>query len=143
MAIPQDSVVFEIPSGTAFASISRELADRGYIEHPDWFRWYARLSGSAGAVHAGEYLIDAGTTPRALLQMFVDGDVQLYSFTIVEGWTFRDLVTALGEDGTLDVSIEYEDWPAILESFGAEVEHPEGMFLPTGDLSLPERNDRH
>ena len=130
MAIPQDSVVFEIPSGSAFATISRNLAELGYIEHPDWYRWYARVSGRAGAVHAGEYLIESGTTPRQLLKMFVDGDVQLYSFTIVEGWTFRDLVTALRADDTLEVSIEYEDWPAILESLGAEVEHPEGLFLP-------------
>lgn len=130
MLIPQDSVVFEIPSGTPFASISRELGEQGYIEHPDWFRWYARLTGRAGSVHAGEYLIPSGTTPRQLLQMFVDGDVQLYSFTIVEGWTFRDLVTALREDGTLKAGIEYEDWPAILESLGAEARHPEGLFLP-------------
>lgn len=130
MAIPAEQVVFEIPAGSAFASISRNLAARGYIEHPDWFRWYARVTGQAGTVHAGEYLIEAGTTPRQLLQMFVAGEVQLYSFTIVEGWTFRDLVAALAGNDKLDVSLVHEDWPAILESFGAEVEHPEGLFLP-------------
>ncbi len=130
MAIPDDSVVFEVPAGSAFVSISRDLAARGYIEHPDWFRWYARLTGQAGAVHAGEYLVEAGTTPRLLMKMLVGGEVQLYSFTIVEGWTFRDLVAALIDNDNLDVSIVYEDWPATLESFGAEVEHPEGMFLP-------------
>ncbi len=130
MAIPDDSVVFEIPAGSAFASISRDLAAHSYIEHPDWFRWYARLTGQAGSVHAGEYLIEAGTTPRQLLRMFVGGEVQLYSFTIVEGWTFRDLIASLNANDTLQVSVVYEDWPAILESLGAEVEHPEGMFLP-------------
>jgi UPF0755 protein len=130
MAIPDDSVVFEIPAGSAFGSISRDLADRGYIEHPAWFRWYARLTGKAAAVHAGEYQIHAGTTPRQLLRIFVDGEVQLYSFTIIEGWTFRELVAALIEDDTIDVGIDYEDWPAVLESFGAEVDHPEGLFLP-------------
>lgn len=130
MAIPDDSVVFEVPAGSAFVSISRDLAARGYIEHPDWFRWYARLTGQAGAVHAGEYLVEAGTTPRLLMKMLVGGEVQLYSFTIVEGWTYRDLIAALIDNDNLDVSIVYEDWPAILESFGAEVEHPEGMFLP-------------
>ncbi len=130
MAIAEDSVVFEVPAGSAFGSISRDLAERGYIGHPAWFRWYARLTRKAGAVHAGEYLIDAGTTPRQLLQMFVDGEVQLYSFSIIEGWTFRELVAALAENDTVEASIDYEDWPAILESLGAEVDHPEGMFLP-------------
>jgi len=130
MDIPEDSVVFEVPAGSAFASVSRELAGNGYIAHPDWFRWYARLTGQASAIHAGEYLINAGTTPRELLQMFVSGEVQLYSFTIVEGWTFRELVAALIADESVEVSIVYEDWPAILESFVAEAGHPEGLFLP-------------
>ena len=130
MSIPGDSVVFEIPAGTAFAAISRNLAERGYIRHPDWFRWYARLSGQAGSVRAGEYRIDAGTTPRQLLQIFVAGDVQLYSFTIIEGWTFRELVAALAANDTVEGGLDFEDWPAVLESFGAGEGHPEGLFLP-------------
>ena len=130
MSIPGDSVVFEIPAGTAFAAVSRNLAERGYIGHPDWFRWYARLTGQAGSVHAGEYRIDAGTTPRQLLQIFVAGDVQLYSFTIIEGWTFRELVAALAANDAVEGGLDFEDWPAVLESFGAGEGHPEGLFLP-------------
>ncbi len=130
MSIPGDSVVFEIPAGTAFAAISRNLAERGYVGHPDWFRWYARLSGRAGSVRAGEYRIDVGTTPRQLLQIFVAGDVQLYSFTIIEGWTFRELVAALAANDTVEGDLDFEDWPAVLESFGAGEGHPEGLFLP-------------
>ncbi len=130
MDIPEDSVVFEIPAGSAFATVSRDLAERGFIDHPDWYRWYARLLDKAGGVHAGEYLIEVGTTPAQLLEMFIAGDVQLYSFTIVEGWTFRELIAALTANETVEVSIVYEDWPAVLESFSADVEHPEGLFLP-------------
>ena len=130
MSIPGDSVVFEIPAGTAFAAVSRNLAERGYIGHPDWFRWYARLTGQAGSVRAGEYRIDAGTTPRQLLQIFVAGDVQLYSFTIIEGWTFRELVAALAANDAVEGGLDFEDWPAVLESFGAGEGHPEGLFLP-------------
>ncbi len=130
MAIPQDAVVFEVPSGSAFATISRNLAELGYIEHPDWYRWYARVSGSAGAVHAGEYLIESGTTPRQLLKMFVDGDVQLYSFTIVEGWNHRDLLAALHRNEAIEASMTDEDWPVLLTELGSTVMHPEGLFLP-------------
>lgn len=130
MEIPEQSVVFEVPHGSAFGTISSRLAERGYIRHPDWLRWYARLTGRAGAVHAGEYVIDAGMTPRQLLQKFVDGGVRLYSFTIIEGWTFRDLLAALRANQAVESVVEYEDWPAILESVGAEADHPEGLFLP-------------
>lgn len=130
MVIPEESVVFEIPAGSPFATVSRDLAERGFIEHPDWYRWYARLLDKAGSVHAGEYLIEVGTTPAQLLEMFIEGDVQLYSFTIVEGWTFRELIAALIADDAVEVSIVYEDWPAVLESFSADADHPEGLFLP-------------
>ena len=69
MAIPGASVVFEVPAGSAFSSISRNLADEGEIQHPDWFRWYARLTNRAGAVQAGEYQIEAGTTPRNIEEL--------------------------------------------------------------------------
>ena len=48
--------------------------------------------------------------------MFVAGEVRLYSFTIVEGWTFRELVDALNKDEIVVKSMVYEDWPALLES---------------------------
>jgi UPF0755 protein len=50
--------------------------------------------------------------------------------TIVEGWTFRELVAALQASSLLEHSIVYEDWPATLESFDAAATHPEGLFLP-------------
>lgn len=130
MSLPDAPVVIEVASGSAFATVSRSLAESGYIDHPDWFRWYARVTGQAGAVQAGEYRIEAGTTPVQLLQMMVSGAVQHYSFTIVEGWTFRDLLAVLRASDDVESSLEFEDWPAVLESLGADAAHPEGLFLP-------------
>jgi UPF0755 protein len=130
VTVAADGTSFEIESGSAFAQVSNELANRGIIEHPDFFRWYARVTGMAAAVHAGEYEIAAGTTPKQLLVKFVSGEVQLYSMTIVEGWNFRELMAALQASSLLEHSIVHEDWPAILESFAAEATHPEGLFLP-------------
>lgn len=130
VSVAADGVSFEIEAGSAFAQVSNKLADRGIIEHPDFFRWYARVTGMAEAVHAGEYEIAAGTTPKQLLVKFVSGEVQLYSMTIVEGWNFRELMAALQSSPLLKHSIAYEDWPAILESFGAAATYPEGLFLP-------------
>jgi UPF0755 protein len=84
----------------------------------------------AGAVHAGEYEIAAGTTPKQLLLKFVSGEVLLYSMTIVEGWNFRELMAAIQASTLLEHTIVYEDWPATLEAFKAEATHPEGLFLP-------------
>lgn len=123
-------VEFEIVSGASLGSISHDLAARGIISSSRMFRLYARWIGEAGAVQAGEYRIKSGTTPIELLHQFTSGDVQLYSFTIIEGWNRWDLLSALAEDPNMDASITEEDWPALLARLGAEYNHPEGLFLP-------------
>ncbi len=130
LAVSDNGTTFEIRPGSAFAQISDDLAGLGIIERADYFRWYARLTGKAGAVHAGEYQIEPGITPAELLDKFVSGEVQLYSFTIVEGWTFRELIVALQDSDLIEQSLVHEDWPALLQSLDSEIMHPEGLFLP-------------
>ena len=58
------------------------------------------------------------------------GNVRLYSFTIVEGWNFRELLDALIAETSIESELAYEDAPRILEELGADFDHPEGLFLP-------------
>jgi hypothetical protein len=81
--LPADGAVFEVPPGSS-------LVDNGIIESDFWFRLYARWSGEAGRIHAGEYIIEQGATPKSLLEQFTSGAVRLYSFTIIEGWNHRE-----------------------------------------------------
>lgn len=128
--VPDEGLTYEIVPGTAFAAVSNDLGKRGVISQPRIFRWYARLTGDANRIHAGEYRIDPGLTPPQLLRKFVAGDVRLYSFTIVEGWTCHDLVNALQSHGAVLHTIGNGDWSELLESLGADATHPEGLFLP-------------
>ena len=130
IVVPEDGVEFEIRSGAAFRQVADDLGDRGIISDPVFFRAYARIAGEAGNIQAGEYVLDAGLTPRTLLDKFVSGEVRLYSFTIVEGWTFRELLAALADDPVVESTLEYDDWPALLADIGAAESHPEGLFLP-------------
>ncbi|HWM27705.1 MAG TPA: endolytic transglycosylase MltG [Woeseiaceae bacterium] len=129
IAVAADGLTYEIAPGTAFAAVSNDLGARGVISHPRIFRWYARLTGDASKVHAGEYRIESGITPPELLQKFVRGDVRLHSFTIVEGWTYRDLLGGLRRHEAILQSIVH-DWETLRETLGSEAEHPEGLFLP-------------
>lgn len=130
LTIPDDGAVFEIRPGSALSTIGNELAEQGILMNPNIFRWYAQLTGHAGSIRAGEYLIEQGTSPRALLDKFVAGDVQLYSFTIVPGWTYREMIEAMAAHPAVEHNITVEDWPRLLESLMATATHPEGMFLP-------------
>jgi len=130
MVTATDGVNFEIAPGSSFGTVSNELQDLGLISDSRMFRFYARWSGQAAAIQAGEYRIAQGTTPVDLLQQFTSGAVQLYSFTIIEGWNQWDLLRALHGDANIDASLTDEDWPVFLEDLGATHEHPEGLFLP-------------
>ncbi len=130
VTVPEDGTSFAIAPGTPFARVSQRLADEGIIAHPALLRIYARVSGKASSVHAGEYFIEPGTTAAGLLRQFTSGDVLLYSFTIVEGWNQWDLLRALHAHPQIDAQMTESDWPALLEELGADTRHPEGLFLP-------------
>ena len=130
LSVPEPGVEFEIASGSSFSAVTRQLVDQGIIEDDRWLRLYARWSGAASNVQAGDYLIEPGATPASLLQQFTNGAVRLYSFTIIEGWNNRDLLAALHSNDAVKASMTEEDWPGLLSDLGASVAHPEGLFLP-------------
>lgn len=129
-AVPNGDADFVIDAGTSFGSVAAELEAQGVISDADWLRIYARWSGDAGKVHAGDYLLRAGSTPRQILEQFTSGAVRLYSFTIIEGWNRWDLLKALHDRPELTATLTDEDWPAFLQELGTEATHPEGLFLP-------------
>ncbi len=144
VSVPAAGMDFEIEPGSSFHEISRRLADAGIVSSARLLRGYARWTGQANNVQAGEYRIEEGTTTAELLDQFTSGNVRLYSFTIIEGWNRWDLLAALQEHPQIDAGMTDEDWPALLEELGAETTNPEGLFLPetyhfprnTGDRDL-------
>ena len=130
VSVPADGASFEIAPGTSFYEVSRQLEDAGIVSNGTLLRGYARWTGQANTVHAGEYRILSGTTPATLLEQFTSGDVQLYSFTIVEGWNQWDLMRAIQAHPQIDARMTDQDWVNLLAELGAETSHPEGLFLP-------------
>lgn len=128
--VPPDGLLYDIRPGVAFATISHELGEAGVIERPTIFRWYARLTDQASRVHAGRYRIEQGITPLQLLQKFTEGRVELYAFTIVEGWTFNELLNNLALHPAVDNRVVHDAWPTLLDDLGSDAKHPEGLFLP-------------
>jgi UPF0755 protein len=90
---------------------------------------YARWKGLASAIKAGEYEIEPGTTPRALLVKMVSGQVLLHSFTIVDGWRVQDLLAALRRSPDVASTLP-EPAPDLMQKIGSPGIDPEGQFLP-------------
>lgn len=122
--------VFEIAPGTAFGRVSRNLASAGILDRPRLFTWYADFNGQAELSQAGEYVVRAGTTPRQLLDQFTSGNVRLHSFTIVEGWTRKELLAALARHPEVRHTLEGKGVDVVDERYAADGPSAEGQFLP-------------
>jgi len=127
----QTAVTLDVPIGTQLPGILRELEQQGVRTGPSlYWRLLARQMGVAGKLHAGEYALDGGVTPRALLARMAAGEVIQHHFTIVEGWTFGQLREALAHDAGLKQTLATSDDVAVMRAFGAADTPPEGWFLP-------------
>lgn len=128
--IPAGGSIFEVPPGSSFASVSRRLQTANITPENAWMRLYVRWNKLGGGIQAGEYLIEGGATPKSLLRQFTSGEVKLHAFTLVEGWNRYETLAALQAHDAIKTTLSDEDWPALLESLGATVMNPEGLFLP-------------
>ncbi len=86
---------FKVPIGARFARVAADLGKQGVVAQPRTWVLYARWTGLATGIKAGEYEIEPGMTPRRLLEKMVSGQVLLHSLTIVDGWRVQDLLTAM------------------------------------------------
>jgi len=120
---------FKVPAGARFARVAADLASRGVVPQPRAWVLYARWKGLAAAIKAGEYEIEPGTTPRALLDKLVSGQVVLHSFTIVDGWRVQDLLSALRRNPDIVVTLPASP-QNLMEKLGAPGIDAEGEFLP-------------
>lgn len=119
-----------VERGASIDSIARELARDGLLEHPLYLRIHGRLSGLASRIQAGEYRLTATTTPRSLLDDMVAGRVVQHELTVVEGWTFRQLLDALWAHERIRPSLRELGDTAIMERLGKPDAVPEGWFFP-------------
>jgi UPF0755 protein len=125
---------YKVVPGASFAHVANELAAQGVVAHPKIWAQYARWSGQAAAVKAGEYEINPGITPRELLNKMVNGLVLLHSFTIVDGWRVQDMLEALRRNAevssTLPIGTPAAVCASIMEKLGDPGLNAEGQFLP-------------
>ncbi len=130
VTLANDETVFLIRSGSNIKTIAQDLTREGIIEDPWLFILLARLKGVETSVRAGEYRIEAEQSPDDLLETFTRGSSIQYSLTVIEGWTFRQMLDALAADPILEQTLGDRSDAEIMSLLGRPGEHPEGRFFP-------------
>lgn len=130
LPLPQAPYAFDVKPGATLRSVAHDLTGAGVIP-TDWILVaLARATGVDRNIKAGNYEIASGTTLLGLLAKLTQGDATQSAFTIVEGWTLRDVREALKADG--GVSIAVSDLPdsELMRRVGGGESQPEGWFFP-------------
>ena len=128
--VAAEGLHFEIVKGDTLKKVSHKLYQQGVLVNPYYLVWMAKFHGSANQIKKGEYLFENGSTPVQLLKKIVSGEVIEYSATIIEGMTFREMMSALNENQYLEHTLKGLKPKAIMAKLGHPDQHPEGRFLP-------------
>lgn len=130
LALPQDGLVYTLPSGGNAWSLGRDLVAYGVLRRPLYLRLLAWERAAAVHLKAGEYRIPPGTTPPRLLDLLTSGRVIQHPITLVEGWTFAQVRQALAAAEWAQRILEGLTPAEIMARLGRPGTPPEGRFLP-------------
>ncbi len=132
LTIQRPDATIDIARGETYRTIVEQLRGAGITRASPWYwRALGRELGIEGRLHAGEYALTPGLTPRELLRRMAVGEVLQHHFTIVDGWTFKQLRVALA--AMQDLAQTLHD--RVGRRHRASTRHrrtaiPEGWFLP-------------
>jgi UPF0755 protein len=128
--LPEEGILYNLTPGSSVHSLAADLTVKGVIERPIMLRLLARWTQQASQLKAGEYQIPAGVTPGQLLEILASGKVVQHSLTLIEGWTFKQMMAAVNRHPDLKHSLTELADEEIMRRLGyADLQH-EGRFYP-------------
>ncbi len=130
LRMTSDTQIFTIEKGWSGRRLGKELVKSGILSSTPWFDVYMRVSGHSSKLQAGEYELVSGMTLPQAVSLFVSGDVTQYRFTIIEGWTVKDLRRQLANSPNVVQTLNEISNEEIMRRLGKADTHPEGQFLP-------------
>lgn len=116
--------------GSSVHHLMADLQQQAVTPHPRYFLLLAYLKGATNKLKTGEYQFDPGTTPNQLLDQMLAGKAIFHRVTIVEGWTFQQLMSALNNVDSVKHQLRQVSQEQILANLGLPAQNPEGLFYP-------------
>lgn len=122
--------MLEVPTGTTPNRMFYRMQSEGLLDEALWLRLYWRFNMADTALHTGEYRLTPGMTMGELFGAWRRGDVVQYTLTLVEGWNFRQVRSALARHDTLEHTLKGLSDTEVMEKLGHAGVFPEGRFFP-------------
>lgn len=130
LSIDSSELDYSIKSGSSLSAVIYDLTNKGIIKHPRYLLWYARLNGLSNKMKMGDYRLTDKLTTKEFLNDIFSGKVIQFSLTIIEGWSFQQLLDAINKHPQIKHTIENLSKQEIMEKLNFPDIHYEGQFLP-------------
>lgn len=129
VSVPKGGAVFYVEPGAKRETLVEELAGNNLIRLAPLFGYYTWMKGVSP--RNGEYLFREGSTPFSIWKQITTGTGRYYrAFTIIPGWTFKQIKSAMWKEKTIKHLIQDLPDDVVMRYMNDESHPPEGMFLP-------------
>lgn len=125
-----EAKIYVVEPGTSLRAFARQLAREKVLPDGHTLVWIAALKGQSRDLKAGEYRFRKGITALEILDQVIAGRVVEYPLTLVEGWTFKQVLETLANAPKLTHSLQGLKPRQIMAMLGYPTLHPEGRFYP-------------
>ncbi|MGN2413793.1 endolytic transglycosylase MltG [Pseudomonas syringae] len=122
--------LLDVPSGSTPTGVLNRLQADGVIKDAFWLRLYWRFNLANQPLHSGEYRMVPGMNVKGLFDVWKRKEVVQYSLTLVEGWNFRQVRTALAKQAKLEQTLAGVSDSELMAKIGHPDVFPEGRFFP-------------
>lgn len=126
----EQRLLLTVKPGSSIASLSQDLVNKGWIDNRFWLRAYARLKPDQATVKAGTYQVLPNSTLQNLLTLITSGKEHQFRLTIVEGTTFKQLISQLQNQPQLTHSLSSLTVAQIAKRLAIKQTNPDGWFFP-------------
>ena len=121
---------YNFSPGTSVSALARDLEKKNIISNRMYFSIWSRVTGNARLLKAGEYHLTPDMSVLELFGLMEKGKVRLYSLTLVEGITFKQMMEQVNASPHLNHLLKGLSNQQIMQKIGFPEQHPEGRFFP-------------
>lgn len=122
--------LLDVPAGATPTGTFNRLEADGVLDGAFWLRLYWRFNLDGQPLHSGEYRMTPGMTAQGLIGLWQRGEVVQYSLTLVEGWNFRQVRSALAKHEKIVQTLSGLSDTEVMDKLGHPGVFPEGRFFP-------------
>lgn len=127
-----DMHYFVVHPGESFTAVAQNLENEGYIRNHNLLKIFYKVLQEKRSIKAGSYKISSAMNSYTIYHKLINGDQDMITVTIPEGWTLRTIASFLEEKNicTEESFIQAASDKNILNEYSIPGENAEGFLFP-------------